>query len=67
MVMVMVMVVVNCRPRHSFIDMTDFDANMWTVVVENKVPRAVYKRDADDHSYSLRTPMAGQSGPFAGK
>jgi len=43
----------------------DFDPTLWTAVTENRVTRVVYKRDADDHSYSIKTPNAGQAGPFA--
>lgn len=45
----------------------DFEANLYTTVTENKSARVVYRRDVDDHSYSIRTPSANQSGPFAQK
>ncbi len=47
-------------------DTTDFDAALWSALVEKSVGRVVYKRDVEDHSYSLRTPNSTKPGAFSG-
>jgi len=42
-----------------------YDPTLWAVVVERGVARAVYKRDAEDSTYAIPTPMASGVAPFA--